>query len=107
MLDRFGKLTRTPYLDITPRFEDISRTDNRAYRLRDTDEWDMLAHKLYGDSDLFHVILEWNQVINPFDEIQPGKELSIPSTNAVFLDYLDFDVAVDIGIDLDDEEENS
>ncbi len=100
--DRFGKLTRRPYLDITPRFEDISRQDNRSYRIRDTNDWDELAFKLYGNPDLWHAIAEWNQTINPFEEMEVGKEFTMPSPNAVFLDYLDFDVAVEI--EVDDEE---
>ena len=101
--DRFGRLIRRPHLDITPRFQDISRQDNRAYRIRDTDDWDSLAFKLYGNPDLWDAIAEWNQVINPFEEMEVGKEFTMPSPNAVFLDYLDFDVSVDIEIDESDD----
>lgn len=104
--DRFGKLTRRPFLDILPRFEDINRPDNRSYVVKDVDHWDSLAHRLYGSSDLWPVIAEFNQVINPFDELEGGRELVLPSTNAVFLDFLDFDVAFSQDLDIDDSSES-
>ena len=97
--DRQGKLLRRPFLDITPRFQDISRPDSRHYRIRDTNDWDELAFKLYGSPDLWHAIAEFNQTINPFEEMQVGKEFIMPSPNAVFLDYLNFDIAVEIEVD--------
>lgn len=105
--DRFGKLTRRPHLDLLKRFEDISRPDNRTYRLKDQDEWDLLAHTLYGNADLWPVIAEFNQVINPFEELKPGRELIVPSPNAVFLDFLDFDVAVTSDLDVGSRSESS
>lgn len=105
--DRYGRLLRRPFLDILPRFEDISRPDNRAYRVREGDQWDALAHKLYGNPDLWPAIADFNQIINPFDELNRGRELTLPSSNAVFLDFLDFDVSFDQDLDLDDEQENS
>jgi hypothetical protein len=103
--DRFGQLLRRPFLDVLPRFEDILRPDNRAYRVRDQDHWDSLAFSLYGNVDLWPVLAEFNQVVNPFEELPAGRELTIPSTNAVFLDYLDFEIVGEE--DLDDREENS
>jgi hypothetical protein len=105
--DRYGRLTRRPFLDILPRYEEIFRQDNRAYRARSSDMWDMLAHKLYGNPDLWPVIAEFNQVINPFDELSPGREVTLPSANAVFLDWLDFPVSTEQDIDVDDEASNS
>ena len=93
--DRFGRMLRRPFTDILPRYEDIILPDNGVYIVREQDHWDQLSQQFYGDPDLWHALLEFNQVIDPFDELVQGRDLIVPSRNAVFLDYLNFEDSTD------------
>ena len=42
-----------------------------------------IANKYYGDSELWYVIADANAIFNPFDDIETGLTLRIPSDEAV------------------------
>ena len=39
---------------------------------------DTLAFKYYGNSTLWYVIADVNEIFNPFETLEPGEELLIP-----------------------------
>lgn len=42
-----------------------------------------IANKRYGDSELWYVIADANFIFNPFDDIEAGLSLRIPSAESV------------------------
>jgi hypothetical protein len=47
-----------------------------------------LAHRLLGDKSLWWVLLEYNGLYNPIEDIRPGILLNIPSRSAL-ITYLE------------------
>ncbi len=92
--DRFGQPLRRVTFDYLSRYTAINRPDNRTYRVQQVDDWGSLAYRTLTDENLWWTIAEFNQVIDPFEEIPPGKSMVIPSNFAVRFDVLDFEFAV-------------
>lgn len=45
---------------------------------------DVVAYKVYGDSNLAWIIKAYNNILHPFDgSLEPGKVLTFPSLNAI------------------------
>ena len=49
---------------------------------------DLLAFAVYGDSSLFWIILQYNNIIDPFTEFKEGIVLKIPTKDRVLSDFL-------------------
>lgn len=45
---------------------------------------DLLAYQFYGTPDLWWVIAEINQLLDPFTEVVVGKELRLPQRERLF-----------------------
>ena len=99
--DRFGTPLRRVTFDYLPRYTDINRRDNRAYRAQQVDDWGSLAYRTLGVENRWWVLADFQQVIDPFDEIPPGQPMTIPSLFAVEFSVLNFEFAVLVDIDLE------
>lgn len=99
--DRFGEPLRRVTFDYLPRYTDTNRADNRSYRAQQVDDWANLAYRTLGAENRWWVIAEFNQVVDPFDEIPPGQQLQIPSLFTVEFDVLNFEFAVEVDIALE------
>lgn len=44
---------------------------------------DLLAYELYGNTELWWVVPEANQMVDPITEMVPGAELRVPSKSRV------------------------
>ena len=45
---------------------------------------DLIAQRVYDNPELWWIIARANRIFNPFDELEPGITLRVPSRNAVF-----------------------
>lgn len=48
-----------------------------TYKLEDNDWWENIAFKYYGNVNLWWVIAMFNNINNPFEEMEPGKSIYI------------------------------
>jgi len=92
--DRFGKPLRRPHFDILPRYTEIDRPGNRIYRLQQGDDWGRLAGRIYRDENAWWILCEFNQVVDPFDELENGKQVRLPSNFDVEFEVRNFEFAV-------------
>lgn len=99
--DQFGTPLRRVTFDYLPRYTAINRADNRTYRIQQVDDWASLSYRTLGVENNWWAIAEFNQIVDPFDEIAPGKSLVVPSVFAVEFDVLNFEfaVVVDVGLE--------
>ena len=91
-LDLQGNISRRAWLDTIKPRASRNLQGARAYEVREGDTWVSLSFKIYGDSALWWVLAEYNDVVDPFAELVPGTTLVIPSNDVVFFDELDFEV---------------
>jgi hypothetical protein len=56
---------------------DIDRTLYTEHLYNLSDDWYSLSQKYYGTSRLWWTILIANNIVNPFDDIQPGTKMKI------------------------------
>lgn len=84
------------FADIVPRFTDVNRQSNRLYRINSGDDWHLLAHRFYGNGLDFWAILDFNEVLDPFDELEIGRRIVIPSNDTVQFDVKNFEHVADI-----------
>lgn len=54
-----------------------------TYEADEDDWWENIAYDVYNNVDLWWVTCMMNDVINPFEEIEPGKNLKILKTEAI------------------------
>ncbi len=99
--DRFGEPLRRVTFDYLPRYTAITRADNRSYRIQQADDWGSLAFRTLGDEKRWWVIAEFNQIVDPFDEIAVGRSMVLPSVFATEFDVLNFEFAVVADISLE------
>ena len=82
ILNHKGKRTRTTLNSST--YEDyVSDLSNKDYSLWTIPQGyesraDAIAFKFYGDPSLFWVILESNNILDPFEELNVGSKIRIP-----------------------------
>lgn len=91
--DRFNNLLRRTYFAPLSRYPDILRSDSTQYRVQQVDDWANLAFRMLSDENAWWAIADFNQVIDPFEELPPGQHVVVPSFEAYHLDVLDFEFA--------------
>lgn len=64
-------MDRIPHI-YTPSAKDI------FYTILEGDRLDTLAFKYYGDSSLWYILADVNEIFNPLEILVPGDELIIP-----------------------------
>ena len=90
MAHMFGVYTNenTHYYNLMKTFtidnvDKISPLFYESYTWVDGDQWSLLSHKFYGTIELYYMILKFNNIVDPFEEIQPGTIIKIPTTTAI------------------------
>ena len=74
------------------RIVNIVRPDLQEYRVQDGDTWSNLAARfLRGRSDLWWVLAEFSGVLDPFDELVPGRLIKVPQFDTVMFEVLNFE----------------
>ncbi len=48
-----------------------------TYEIQDTDWFDSIAYKYYNEPKLWWLTLITNNIMNPFEEMEPGKNIKI------------------------------
>jgi len=66
---------------IPMRFQTLQ--SDRWHTTIDGETLSSIASKQYGDSQLWYVIADANFIFNPFDDLEVGQTLKIPSDEAV------------------------
>lgn len=89
--DRFGNAVRRPFMDILRRYGDTDRPSNIQYRLRDTDRWHTLAHRRFGRGMDYWAILDFSNILDPFEELVTGNVVTLPSQDVLQFDVKDFE----------------
>ena len=77
LIDDEGILIRTynpPYID---------RSSCELHTLREGETLQGIAAFRYGDSGLWYIIAEANNILNPFKELEPGMILLIPTNYVI------------------------
>lgn len=49
---------------------------------------DLIAEKIYGDSSLEWIVLQFNNIVDTIEELAVGKTITIPSKDRVFFSIL-------------------
>ena len=89
--DSLGQPVRRPHLDIRERFKNDSNPNNRRYRVKDGDEWNLLGYRFLGDARHWWAIADTNNVVDPFeDALTPGARIQIPTLSTFNFEFLDF-----------------
>jgi nucleoid-associated protein YgaU len=64
-------------LEVTP--PNFPYTDNdKQHTVLDGETLQSIAHRYYGDSGKWYLIAEANNILNPFQELEPYQILRIP-----------------------------
>lgn len=54
------------------------------YEVADSDWWDSIAYKVYGDVNYWWIVALVNRIENPFEQLEPGQQLKILKKSYVF-----------------------
>ena len=71
----YFNLCRSIYFDI----EDISPDLITIYEVAEGDTWTNILYRNFGTIKLWWLICKFNNIKNPFEEIEAGKIIKIPS----------------------------
>lgn len=71
----YFNLCRSIYFDI----EDISPDLITIYEVAEGDTWTNISYRNFGTIKLWWLICKFNNIKNPFEEIEAGKIIKIPS----------------------------
>ena len=71
----YFNLCRSIYFDI----EDISPDLITVYEVAEGDTWTNISYRNFGTIKLWWLICKFNNIKNPFEEIEAGKIIKIPS----------------------------
>jgi len=76
------------YLDAPEEGELPPRNDDIYLQVKAGEDYrlDLLALRTYGDPSLWWVIAQANRIFNPFDELEAGMTLRVPSRQSVLGD---------------------
>ena len=70
----------------TPKF--APRYDDRKVKVVFGDDLTKLAYRSFGDPSLWWVVADFNDIIDPLADIEPGTELRVPSNTRLILEVL-------------------
>jgi hypothetical protein len=66
------------------------------YQIEDIDFLDSIAFKFYGNSSLWWVVADFNEITNPFETLTPGETLKILRNDYLYILYDDIQVIGDL-----------
>lgn len=82
-----GSLVKPAFIDLRPRVSDKA-ADDRFLTVDSSRDWAHLAVKELGDARHWWVIADLSDVIDPFEELVPGKQLRCPSVQRLYFNIL-------------------
>ena len=92
VIDESGENTRQLYLSPHYRSHKTVFYDNREYQLVQGDTWTSLAFRFLGDSYLWWVLCDWNQIVDPRADLKrliaEAATIKIPSINRMNFNIL-------------------
>ena len=72
-----------------PALTQVDYGDNREYTVNPGDTWQNISLRFLGAAELWWIIAEFNRVLDPFEELWPGRRLIIPSATRIRLSSLE------------------
>lgn len=82
-----GTLVRPEFVDLRPRVQVFSE-DDQEVTVTSAMSWANLADRKLGDGTLWWIIADLNNIIDPFEELEVGKSLRVPSIGTVLFRVL-------------------
>jgi hypothetical protein len=64
------------------------RMDDVYYEVGSGESYQSVAHSLLGDFRLWWVVADFNDVMNPMEELVPGQTLRVPSRGRLWMEVL-------------------
>ncbi len=97
VVDDSGARTENDRIDF-PFHRDVivntSQPSTREYIVRAGDNWSNIAARFFkGRSDLWWIIAEFSNIIDPFNELVVGAKLKIPQFDTVMFEVLNFNTS--------------
>lgn len=82
----------TYFLNIFRNFTMADKVKNNnvyfnIYLAEEEDWWDNIAYKYYGTERLWWLVCSMNNVVNPFEEIEPGQQIKVLKEGFLFNVY--------------------
>jgi hypothetical protein len=68
-----------------------------TYETENDDWWDTISYKIYGTPHLWWVVALFNEVVNPFEEMDEGLNLKILKPIFIFSLFKDMDSIRELG----------
>jgi hypothetical protein len=62
-----------------------------TYEVGQEEYWDNIAYKYYGSPHLWWVIPAFNNIVNPFETLEPGTNLKILKESYIYILLRDLD----------------
>ena len=82
-----GNLVKPEFLDLRPRITETSPSDRFVTHSSDK-QWSHHADQQLGDARHYWVICDLTGVVDPFEELVPGKQLRVPSVERFLFEIL-------------------
>lgn len=83
----FGKPTKPAFLDLRPRVT-VKFPEDRFITSDASRGWAHYADARLGDARHWWVIADMTNVVDPFEELVPGKQLRVPSVSRFLFDIM-------------------
>lgn len=77
------------YLGFRRSLDTSVRPDDVYYEATLTDTLQTIAYRHLGDVKLWWIVGEFNEIVNPFEEIEPGTRIRLPSRTRLWMEILD------------------
>ena len=57
--------------------------DNIIHTVQGNERIETIANLYWGRPDLYYIICDWNDIIDPLEDLEPGIELVLPSYSKI------------------------
>jgi nucleoid-associated protein YgaU len=88
---RYSPLIRrgvNEYYGFTPQYDTSRKPGDQYYMVQAGDTLHSIAWRLLGDVKLWWVVSDFNDVIDPFEELEQGSVLRLPSRARLWMEVL-------------------
>lgn len=96
-VDSLGVVNRRAWASRVKVPTDLPIRGLNVYEVQQSDTWYTLAARFFGNSTLWWVLGWYNTVIDPFEFLERGKKIFVPSRNIVYFDVLDVEEPTTLG----------
>lgn len=73
-------------LRVSRPYED--RGDDIFYEVRAGDTLSLIAHRYFGEASLWWVVADFNDILDPFEDLVQGDVLRLPSQSRLWMEVL-------------------